>query len=80
MITVNFSDSVAHLVIIDTPGGPKTTIATWIPWWDVDVRVSGTWAYSDGTTVGGGTANDLVVTGVIRSAANMSFLAAHPST
>ena len=74
LITLNFSDSVAHLAMIDTPAGPKTTIATWFPWWDVDVGVSGDWVFSDGTTVGGGTASDLVVTGVIRSAADYSFL------
>lgn len=45
LITPNFSDSVAHLAIIDTPAGPKTTIATWFPWWDVDVGVSGDWVF-----------------------------------
>ena len=75
LIVLDFGGFVGHLAIIDTPAGPKTTVATWAPWWDVDTAVSGTWVFSDGTTVGGGTANDLVITGVIRVAAHQSFLA-----
>ena len=75
LIVLDFGDSVGHLAIIDTPAGPKTTVASWAPWWDVDTAVSGGWMFSDGTTVGGGTANDLVITGVMRVAAHQSFLA-----
>ena len=74
LIMLDFGDFVGHLAIFDTPAGPKTTMATYLPLYDVDVTVSGDWVFSDGTTVAGGTANDLVLTGVIRSAADYLFL------
>ena len=66
LIVLDFYGSTAHLAIIDTPAGLKTTIADLGSPYDYgDFVTSGTWWFYDGTIVGGGTANDLVITGVV---------------
>ena len=61
-----YGGGTAHLAIIDTPSGPKTMIADLGSPWDYgDFPSWGSWWFSDGTAVGVGTANDLVITGVI---------------
>jgi hypothetical protein len=68
LIIVDFGAFQGHLAIIDTPTGPKTTISILSTGGEVNLGASGAWVFSDGTTVSGGTANDLVVAGVVRFA------------
>lgn len=68
LIVLNFGAFLGHLAIIDTPTGPKTTISILTTGGEANFGASGAWVFFDGSTVSGGTANDLVVAGVVRFA------------
>jgi hypothetical protein len=68
LIMLDSGNAITHLAIVDTPAGPRTTVATYYPWDLVDFTVTGTWFFSDGATIAGGTVNDLFVGGIIRVA------------
>lgn len=66
LISMVFGSYRAHLTVIETPTGLKTTVAFLDPIGQVvDTRVSGVWALADGSVVGGGKPDDLVVGGVV---------------
>jgi hypothetical protein len=68
LIVLDFGPFQGHLAIIDTPAGPRTTISILNTGGEVNFGATGAWVFSDGTTVSGGTANDLIVAGVVRFA------------
>lgn len=66
VITLDFGAFRGHLSLFDTPAGLQTTIGIMDPPGQVDYGVSGIWVLGDGSSVVGGTANDMVVGGVVR--------------
>lgn len=65
VVTLDFGPFRGHLTVFDTPSGIKTTIGIIGDNGFVSPDVSGVWVYGNGTSVGGGTANDMVVGGVV---------------
>jgi hypothetical protein len=66
VVTLDFGTFRGHLALVETPGGLLTTIAIMDSNGVVNPTVTGAWVYGNGTSVGGGTANDMVVAGLVR--------------
>jgi hypothetical protein len=61
LIVLDLGGTIAHLSLIETPGGVVTAIGV-----VDDPRVVGTWTFASGAGVGGGDADDLLVSLLIR--------------
>jgi hypothetical protein len=66
VITLEFPTFVGHLAVFETPAGLQTTIGIVEPSGAVNIGATGSWLFSDGTSVAGGTAADMVVAGIAR--------------
>ncbi len=66
VITLEFPTFRGHLGLIDTPTGLQTTIGIVETSGAVNIGVTGSWLLGNGTSVVGGTANDMVVAGIVR--------------
>jgi hypothetical protein len=65
VVTLNFGPFRGHLTVFDTPSGLQTTIGIVDSFGLVATNVSGVWVYGNGTSVGGGSVNDMVVAGIV---------------
>ncbi len=64
LISLNLGTLRGHLAVFETPAGLRSTVAILDSSGTTDLRVSGTWAIGDGSAVGGGSPNDMVVGGI----------------
>lgn len=61
LITLDFGTFQGHLALFETPSGIRTTVSVIDANGVTDTRLSGSWVIGDGSAVGGGTAEDMVV-------------------
>jgi len=66
LITLDFGGFRGHLGLIETPAGLQTTIGIIDNTGNVNTMATGTWVFGDGAGIVGGTANDMVIGGLVR--------------
>jgi hypothetical protein len=66
VIALEFPTFHGHLGLIETPTGLQTTVGIIDTSGAVNFGVTGSWLLGNGASVAGGTANDLVVAGIVR--------------
>ncbi len=74
VITLDFGGMRGHLSLIETPTGFQTTISTVEGW--ANLQLTGTWVFGNGADVIGGSADDMVIGGVVHLSASATSLGA----
>jgi hypothetical protein len=64
-VTLDFGSFRAHLSVLESPAGVQTAIGIVNENGTITLGATGAWAFANGAGVAGGTANDLVVGGIV---------------